>query len=85
MPEIGKDCYDGKDAFALNFNLLLLFLDSFRLFNPFICFKPNQIFQRKRGKRGKIASFPADMNQTPVFTSAVSEFFSAFSFSVFFA
>lgn len=81
LPKIAEQCENGLNMISLDFKLRFLGLEPRLRFNPLVCFEPYHRLQRKREKRGKIAGFSADVNQSPELASAGSEFFSAASAS----
>ena len=83
MPEIGDDGEQGFYPFPL-YRQFRLFEFQFLLFlQPFVRLQPQHVTQCQRRERRKIAATPAEVYQSPVFTSAVCEFFSASSASAF--
>ena len=80
--EYGEQCFG---PFAFYCHLRLFQFQLFQFFQPLVLLKPQYIPQRQGRERRKVTARPAEVDQSSVFASAVSEFFSASSVSFFFA
>ena len=83
MPQIAYESEQYICPLPFYRQLRLFQFQFFPLLQPLVGLKPNDIAQRERRERGKIANPSAEMNQSSVFVSAVGEFFSAVSVSAF--